>query len=149
LQHDALKMQNAVTYQPTLHASANPGFREMAKNCAQISMNVRDQGRVESTPIVTISLETTLAFVTKALKEIHTMDVSTLMNVHVLKLVDRVQFARILKAVIAATALKDSTEMPDQLDALITTNALDHLVEEMHTAPMKLELSGAIALKDM
>jgi hypothetical protein len=83
------------------------------------------------------------------LKEIHTTDVLTLMNVHVPMHVDRVLFARILKAVIAATALKDSTVMPDQLAALITTNVLDHLVEEMHTAPMKLELSDAIAQKDL
>jgi hypothetical protein len=69
------------------------------------------------------------------------------MNVHIPKLVDRVQHVRILRVVIAATALKDSMEMPDRLAVLITTNAQDRLVEEMLTVRMKLELSGATALK--
>jgi hypothetical protein len=142
-----LKTLNAVIYQPILHASASQGSKVMAKSFVQTSTSVLDQDRVESTPIVTTHQAISLASVTKASKEIHTTDVLTLMNVHIPKLVDRVQHVRILRVVIAATALKDSTEMPDRLAVLITTNVQDRLVEEMLTVQMKLELSGATALK--
>lgn len=71
------------------------------------------------------------------------------MNVRILKPVDRELFVQILKVVIAATAPKDLMEMPVQLAVLTTTNVLDHLVEETHIVQMKLELSGAHALKDL
>lgn len=74
------------------------------------------------------------------------MDVVIVMSVHVPTHVDRVQFVRILKVVIAATAQKDSTEMPDLPAVSTTTNVLVHLVDETLTAPMKLERSSARAL---
>lgn len=142
-----LKTQSVVTYQLILHASVNQVFREMGKSFVPTSMNVLDLDRVVSMPIVIISPEITLACATKALKEIHTTDVLTLTSVHILKLVDRVLFARILRVVIAATAQKDSMETPDQQDVSTTMNVQDRLAEETHIVQMKLELSGATVLK--
>lgn len=144
-----MKTQSVVIYQPILHASANQDFKGTAKNFVQTSMNVRDRDRVVSTLIALISLETTRASVMKASKEIHTTDVLTSTNVLIQKLVDRVLFARILKAIIAAIAQKDSMETPDQLAVLTTMNVQDRLAEETHIARMKLELSGATVLKDL
>lgn len=149
LQHDVLRTQSAVTYLPAGLASANQASKVMGKSIAQTSTNAKDLDRVESMPIATTVLETTLVCAEKASKEIHMMDVQTSTSVRITKLVDRVQYVQILRVVIAATALKVSTEMPDQQVVLITMNVPDHLAVEMRNVPMKSVHSGATAQKDL
>jgi hypothetical protein len=88
----------------------------MEKNFAQTSMNARDQAPVESTLIATTILETTPVNATKVSKETPTMDVSTSTNAYIQTHVDLEHYVQTLRAVIAATALKVTTVMPDQLD---------------------------------
>lgn len=70
------------------------------------------------------------------------------MSAHTLKLVDRVQYVQILRVVIAATALKVSTEMPDQQVVLTTMNVHVHLAVETHNVLTKLVRSGATVPRD-
>lgn len=149
LQHDALRMLNVVIYLRTLLANANQVSRETVKYGVRTSTSVRDQGHVVSTLTVKTLLETILVSVVKVLKVIHMMDVLIWTSAQIQMLAVRVLSVQTSRVVIAATALKVSTEMLAQQDALITTNVPVHLAEEMHSVPMKLVHSGAIVQKDL
>lgn len=149
LRQDVLKTLNAVICPPTLPANVRRALKGTARSCVQTSMSAQDLAPVESTLSASTTPETSRVPAKKVSMAIHMMGVPTSMSVPILKLVDPAQFVRTSRVVIAATALKVTTEMRDQKDASTTTSALVHPVDATLIVRMKLEHLGASAQKDL
>lgn len=134
-------------FQLILFVNARKDLKVMVKSCVQMLTSVLVPVPVVLMRVALIFLETILVSVKKDLKEIHMMDVVISMSVQIQMPADLERFVQILRAVIAAIALKVSMEMLVPKAVLITTNALVHHVVEMLTVQMKSVHLDALVLK--